>query len=154
MSLHRRLEYYRAATRFWLSASELQRTRCLSASPDSDAARADLNFYVVAVEHIREVARMAADRAQVPDARSGLQAFDTQWPRFKELRDLEEHTTGIGSAQTPYGIWYFSGVVADLRPDGSVEFIVRAQETQESVRKLAAATEEALSTALALKPSD
>ena len=124
MSKARRLEYYRHAARFWLQASELQAGRCLSSSV-SDSSRADLNFYVVAVQRIREVARMSATRGQVLGAASALAAFDDEWPRFKELRNLEEHITGPGSEQPPFGIWYFGDAVADLGPSGSVQFVSR-----------------------------
>ena len=33
---------------------------------DTDVARADLNFYVVSVQRIREVARMAAEEVRCP----------------------------------------------------------------------------------------
>ena len=150
MSRIQRLEYYLLAVRFWLKASELQRTRCLQTSLDSAAPRADLNFYVVAVQRICEVARQAADRAKVSDAAIALNVFDAAWPRFKTLRNNEEHITGPSKDQPPYGIYYFTDVVADLGPGGSVEFIVRVEETQQSVRTLVSSLESALSSELAL----
>src|SRR5688572_18800812 len=78
-----RLKYYQAAAYFWLKASELQKSRCLAGSTDSDVARADMNFYVVAVQRLREVARQAAARAGVRGAQTALKAFDTEWPRIK-----------------------------------------------------------------------
>ncbi len=107
-------------------------------------ARADLNFYVVAVHRIREIARMAADRGRIPDARKALKDFDTAWPRFEELRNLEEHTTGPSGKEPPYGIWYFRDLVAEWGPGGSASYLIRLNETQESVRKLAEALEHAL----------
>ena len=132
-----RLNYYRRAARFWLNASELQRTRCLATPNDSDVARADLNFYVVSVHRIREVARMAADRGKVSGAQAAVSAFDSRWPRFQTLRNVEEHITGPSKSQAPYGVWYFSHAVADLRPGGSVDYLVRIEDTQVSVGSLA-----------------
>lgn len=152
MSQAQRLKYYRHAARFWLKASELQKARCLSPAQGSESTRADLNFYIVAVQRIREVARMAANRGRVSAARSVLGVFDAEWPRFKILRDLEEHSTGPSFSEPPYGIWYFSDAVADLGPGGSVEFIVRVEQTQESVCRLATALENALDSALAQLP--
>jgi hypothetical protein len=152
MNNSRRLEYYRHAARFWLKASELQRSRCLAPSPDSEIARADLNFYVVAVQRIREVARMSADRGQVVEAGQALEMFDKEWPRFKGLRNLEEHITGPGTDQAPYGIWHFADLVAELASSGSVEYVVRVEETQQSVRTLATALEDALASAVTLIP--
>jgi hypothetical protein len=143
-----RLNYYRNAARFWLKACELQRTRCLATQNDADVARADLNFYVVAVQRIREVARMAADRGKVSGAQAALNAFDSRWPRFQTLRNVEEHITGPSKSQASYGVWYFSHAVADLGPGGSVEFLVRVEETQVSVRSLAVELENLLSSAL------
>lgn len=93
---------------------------------------------------------MSANREQVSGAASALTAFDDEWPRFQSLRNLEEHILGPGSDQPPYGIWYFGDAVADLGPGGSVEFLFRVQETQQSVRTLAAALENVLSSDLAL----
>jgi hypothetical protein len=143
-----RLNYYRNAARFWLKACEFQRTRCLATQNDTDVARADLNFYVVAVQRIREVARIAADRGKVSGAQAALNAFDSRWPRFQTLRNVEEHITGPSKSQAPYGVWYFSHAVADLGPGGSVEFLVRVEETQVSVRSLAVDLENLLSSAL------
>ena len=149
----KRLKYYQGATRFWLQASELQRSRCLAPSSDSAAARADMNFYVVAVQRLRELARLCADRANLPNARALLTQFDNQWPRFRELRDKEEHSTGPGADEAPYGIWYFSDVVAELGRGGSVSFLVRVDDTQESARHLARGIDELLTTELAKWPA-
>ena|SRR5687767_10576501 len=148
MSNEDRLNYYRRAARFWLNASELQRTRCLATPNDADVSRADLNFYVVSVQRIREVARMVADRGKVSGAQAALDAFDSRWPRFQTLRNVEEHITGPSKSQASYGVWYFSHAVADLGPGGSVDYLERVEDTQVSVRSLAEELENLLSSAL------
>ena len=136
MNKHRRLKYYQGALQFWLGASELQLSRCLAPSCGSDAARADINFYVVAVQRVREVARLCKDKAGLDDAAVLLQEFDKQWPRFKELRHQQEHIKDL-SDEPPYGIWYFKDVVAELGIGGDVNYLVRVDEMQVSVRALA-----------------
>lgn len=148
MSLQRRLMYYQGASRFWLESAELQANRCLNPLPNSQTARADINFFVVAVERIREVARLSADRAGLSGARAALERFDAAWPRFRELRNLEEHSLGPGAEEAPYGIWYFSDQVTELGPGGSVRSLVRVRETLESARRLASDLDSLLSTAL------
>ncbi len=144
MSGSNRFLYYLEGAQFWLKASELQRTRCLEGTGDSDIARADINFYVVAVQRIREVARMAADRSRVSGAREALVDFDTVWPRFEELRNLEEHITGPSSKEPPHSIWYFRDLVAEWEPGLAVSYLIRVNETQEPVRKLVTALEHGL----------
>ena len=57
------LRYDRSALAFHTVAADLQRDRCLVSIPrePADAARADLDFYVVSVQRIREIGRWRAD---------------------------------------------------------------------------------------------
>ena len=91
---------------------------------------------------------MAADRGKVSGAQAAVSAFDSRWPRFQTLRNVEEHITGPSKSQAPYGVWYFPHAVADLGPGGSVDFLVRVEETQVCVRSLAMELENLLSSAL------
>ena len=133
MKRKERLQYYLAAADFWFRATELQRDRCLCRS---DTFRADMNFYVVAVQRLREVARMARDRGEVMGAKTALESFDSEWPRIAEVRNLEEHALGP-RGHVPFGIWYFPHAIADLQAGGKVEDIVQVEETQQSVSRLA-----------------
>lgn len=128
------LPYYRAAADFWYEVVGIQQTRCLGESSSSTEARADLNFYVVAVQRLREVAHMAHKRLDIEDARELLREFDERWPRFRELRNEEEHILGP-SGHVPAGIWYFGDLVADLQP-GGVEYIVSVRDMEPWVDKL------------------
>ncbi len=94
MSRSDRLAYYQRALDFWLEASRIQQQRCLEASPTDTHARADICFYVVAVQRIREAARMTADRAGLIAAREALGEFDALWPQFADLRNDDEHIRG------------------------------------------------------------
>jgi hypothetical protein len=102
---------------------------------DADTARMDLNFYVVALQRLREVARMARDRLHLQPAAQALELFDKKWPRFRELRNLEEHVLGP-SLNAPEGIYYFGRFVADLQPDGKVEYIVDVIKTEPDIEQL------------------
>jgi hypothetical protein len=109
-----RIQYYRGAAEFWRAAIRLQQQRCLTDQKESVAVRADLNFYVVAVQRLREVARMAREKLQIQAAADALDQFDQKWSRFKELRNVEEHVLGPTMNQ-PEGIWYFQKFAADLQ---------------------------------------
>jgi hypothetical protein len=127
--------YYRAAADFWYEAVGLQQSRCLEESGTSIEGRADLNFYVVAVQRLCEVAHMAHKRLGIEGARQLLTEFDERWPRFRELRNQEEHILGP-SGGYPSGIWYFGDVVADLQPGGGVEYIVSVRDMEPGVHRL------------------
>ncbi len=137
-----RIRYYRAAADFWLEAIRLQQTRCLQASKSSQA-RADVNFYLVAVQRLREVARMARDRLKIEEARQALDKLDRQWPRLKELRDSEEHILGP-ALDAPAGINYFDEFVADLQPGGGVEYLAHARHMGTAINELHAALHKSL----------
>jgi hypothetical protein len=97
--------------------------------------RADLNFYVVAVQRLREVARMTREKLQIQAAADALDLFDQRWPRLKELRNLEEHVIGPTMNQ-PAGIWYFQEFVADLQNGGKVNYIVHVIDMEPDVEQL------------------
>lgn len=130
------VKYYRAAADFWLGAIRIQEDRCVRNGKTSFQERVDMNFYVVAVQRLREVARQVRDRLQIEEARQALDEFDGRWPRLKELRNSEEHVTGPSLDAPPTGIWYFGNSVADLRAGGSVEYIIRIEDAKPSVNKL------------------
>jgi hypothetical protein len=72
-----------------------------------------------------------------------LEKFDARWPRFRELRNSEEHILGP-SGQHPLGIWYFQHAVVDLHPFGKVEYIIHIEAMESSVNELFDAIQEAL----------
>jgi hypothetical protein len=105
-----------------------------------------MNFYVVAVQRLREVARQIHKRLGIEEARGALDEFDKQWPRLRELRNSEEHVTGP-SLDAPAGIWYFGDSVTDLQVGGSVKYIIRVEDAKPSVNKLHKALRELLAAA-------
>lgn len=142
-SREKRIEYYRAAATFWREAIRLQRQRCLEAEADADTTRLDLNFYVVSVQRLREVARQIRDRLHQDSVRPALETFDARWPRFRELRNVEEHILGP-SDRYPYGVWYFRDAITDLQPHGKVEYIVHLERMESSVDELFRSIQDAL----------
>jgi hypothetical protein len=106
----------------------------LKQSATSVQARADLNFYVVAVQRLREVAYMARKRPGIEGAGQLLQEFDERWPRFRELGNDKEHVLSPSSGY-PTGIWYFGDVEADLK-SGAVDYIVSVRAMEPWVKKL------------------
>lgn len=142
----KRIEYYSAAATFWREAIRLQSQRCLDTETDDYTIRFDLNFYVVSVFRLREVATMVRDRLCEDSVRPALEAFDAQWPRFKELRNVEEHITGPSDRLYPYGVWYFRHAITDFQPNGKVEYIVDLKRMESSVDELFRAIQDALVT--------
>lgn len=130
-----RLQYYRGAAEFWYSAIDVQRRRCLLRDVNPGIRRTDLSFFIVAVQRLREVARMLRDRASVGAAGVALSEFDREWPRLKELRDTEEHILGPG-VSPPNGVWYFGEFAADLKAGGDVEYIVHAERMIPAITRL------------------
>lgn len=130
-----RLLYYRGAAEFWYSAIRLQQQRCLQRNADPVARRADFSFFIVAVQRLREVARMLRNRARLDAASTALFEFDGAWPRLKELRDSEEHILGPGR-RPPLGIWYFGEFAADLKPGGNVEYVAHAEQMMPAIDRL------------------
>ena len=128
------IPYYRAAADYWYEVVGLQHSRCLKQSATSVQARADLNFYVVAVQRLREVAYMARKRPGIEGAGQLLQEFDERWPRFRELGNDKEHVLSPSSGY-PTGIWYFGDVEADLK-SGAVDYIVSVRDMEPWVKKL------------------
>jgi len=128
----KRIQYYKGAAEHWREAIRVQKERCLEAKKDF---RIDLNFYVVAVFRLREVARQAKDRLNLPVLNDAIERFDARWPRFKELRNEEEHITGP-SGQFPLGAWYFQNSVADLKAHGKVEYLVHIEHMESDVEAL------------------
>lgn len=132
-----RVRYYREAADFWLQAVHLQKGRLLPEGEDSDEARADLNFFVVAIQRLREVARQMDKRLKIEGAKEALEKFDGRWPRLKDLRNHEEHVLGPtqSTASLP-GVYYFGPFVADLGPGGTVEYLVDARYMDSDVGEL------------------
>jgi hypothetical protein len=140
-----RMRYYRGAADFWREAARLQQNRCLQNHNDSTRARADLSFYVVAVQRLREVARMVNQRLKIEAAEQALAQFDNEWPEIKRVRNHEEHILGP-SLDAPVGITYFRHCIADLQSDGNVVYIVDVERTSKAVERLYSALCELLVT--------
>src|SRR5436853_502437 len=105
--------YYREAADFWREAIRLQKTRCTQTPKDPDESRADLNFYVMAVYSLREVARQVQNRLRLEAAKQAIGDFDKAWPYLENLRDDQEHVRGP-FLTAPLGIYYFRSSIANL----------------------------------------
>lgn len=142
MSRVQRVEYYKAAADHWRDAIRLQKDRCQSIDSDPRKKRHDLEFYVVSVQRLIEVGRQIRDRLRSPKMKGALKSFEERWPRFKELRNVQEHMTGP-SGDYPLGILYFDHAATNLKT-GSVEYVVHIHDMEHSVEMLYSAICDAL----------
>ena len=102
-----KIRYLRAAADHWREAILVQERRCRNQNSDS-VGRIDLNFYVVAVVRLRNIAIRARDVLRLDSVRGPIEKFDKRWPRLTKLRDEEEHFNQVGKKSTlgsyPLGI--------------------------------------------------
>ena len=124
-----RARYYLAAANFWFEVVQLQKARCQQEEKSGVESRADLSFYVVAVQRLLEVARMTRDRLGIREIGQAIDEFDARWPKFRELRNLEEHILGP-SLNSPMGFTYFGDFVGDLLPGGAVDYVIDVRDTR------------------------
>jgi uncharacterized protein (UPF0305 family) len=101
------LMFYRDASIFWRRTAQRQLERCLESADNREQNRADMEFYLVAVARIREVAHQAKNRKV--EVRAAIKTFDDRHPQFRELRNAAEHLLGHSSdLQVIYfadGVW-------------------------------------------------
>jgi hypothetical protein len=106
-------------------------------------SRIDVNFYVVAVKRLREAVFHAVQRLDLNDLRSHVEAFDERWPGFAELRNRQEHFRDpVGGY--PSETWYFAGSVVDLKPGGTVVYLVDTDSMSPWIERLYEAGSSAL----------
>jgi hypothetical protein len=60
---------------------------------------------------------------------AALDEFNARWPKFRELRNLEEHIRGP-SLDAPAGFTYFGDFVGDLLPGGTVDYVIDVRDTE------------------------
>lgn len=139
----RRRQYYLAAATFWLGAIHLQRDRCTVPEgkglfgAEVDTHRADMDFYVVAVKRLREVACKARDR--LPDSsavKAAIERFDRRWPDLLRARNYSEHIRGPGGSVPGGNVWYFSDSIIDPGPRGETRYVVDIRDTTPSAEEL------------------
>jgi hypothetical protein len=139
-------KYLEAANEFWIEAVQLQANRCEKAHEGPRGFVADVAFYVVAVQRLREVARMASTTLDLTDAQKALDNFDQRWPNFKHLRNILEHI--LLSESNPeaghFGISFMPGSIVDLRPGGEVDYLIDVRDAAPSVKVLNQSLAEAL----------
>jgi len=138
--------YFLAVAEFWMEAIRLQEKRCEMKHEGSRDFVADVIFYLVAVQHLREIARMASERVGAAKAKAALDAFDQRWPKFKHLRDLIEHILPPESDPNAghFGVSFLPGSIVDLRPGGEVEYLIDVRDANPSVEALYKGVTEAL----------
>lgn len=118
-----RAKYLRGALDLWNQAVQLQSQRCQNVDADARTSRIDINFYIVSVKRLREVAFQTVQRFDLDELREPLRQFDERWPNFAELRNRQEHYRDPTGGY-PSDTWYFTGSVVDLKPGGRVEYVV------------------------------
>jgi hypothetical protein len=119
--------YLRGAADHWRRAIRLQTERLGVGSPDS---RIDLNFYLVAVTRLCEIAERAMNFPGSEDLRESLRAFRSRWPHLKRLRNEEEHFQGPSRADG--GWYYFARDV--MNPSGT--YLLDVEEMEPHVESL------------------
>jgi hypothetical protein len=139
----RRRQYYLAAATFWLGAMQLQRDRCTVPRDkglfglEVDAHRADMDFFVVAVKRLREVACQARDR--LPDSgaiRGAIERFDRRWPDLVSARNYSEHILGPSGSIPGGNVWYFTDSIVGPGPRGEPRYVVDIRDTPRSAEEL------------------
>lgn len=139
----RRRQYYLAAATFWLGAMRTQVERCTVPQgkglfgPEVDRHRADMDFFVVAVKRVREVACQARDR--LPDSdpiREMIEQFDQRWPDLLGARNYSEHILGPGGSAPGGNAWYFTDSIVGMGPRGEPRYVVDIRDTPGSVVEL------------------
>jgi hypothetical protein len=89
VGLEAKRKLWRGLTDFWFAAANLQSERCRSAASSDKSRIIDLNFYIVACERLRNLAKKM--RFDYPESIRALEAFDLRWPQLENLRDIQEH---------------------------------------------------------------
>jgi hypothetical protein len=119
-----RRQYWRSLADFWFSAASLEAKRCKDGSSTGESRMIDLNFFVVACQRLRNVA--TAIKRDLPQSAVALAAFDQRWPQLANLRHIQEH---IAYPQRDpehglFGVTYFGEFIANLKPNGKVEYLI------------------------------
>ena len=152
----RALRYYRERVELAHLASKLQRQRCagktqpdpgdpvhaigMQFSRDGTKSRGwgrieqiDLSFYINSVQRIREAAKQASNY-QVTDVLAPVYTFDSFYPAFRTLRNLDEHALGPTPKAYP-GLTNFGNFLTNLRLDklGTVDYLVDTRYDEDAV---------------------
>jgi hypothetical protein len=131
--------YYRGAADRWIEGVRLQVERC-NDSPNGESFF-DSNFLVVAVARLREVARMAKDRARA-DLADALSRFDLKHSEFRDVRDFQEHILNPELLGT--SMYFGHGDLVRLHPSGRAETLIDPAVLMEDAEELYEAICEAL----------
>jgi hypothetical protein len=124
---------YRFVADHAIEACRLQHERI--ASGDS-APRHDLDFYMLALWRLHEIARMTANRCSEPGAKDADAEFLAAVPGLKEVRDWWVHPPDPG--ELGWVSWFASDIVR-LHPTGKTEYLVDAEDAQPAAERLYAA---------------
>jgi hypothetical protein len=105
--------------------------------PEANAHRADMDFFVVAVKRLREVACQARDR--LPDSgaiREAIERFDRRWPDLLSARNYSEHFLGPSGSVPAGNVWYFTDSIVGQGPRGESRYVVDTRDTPRSAEEL------------------
>lgn len=121
---------YRFVADHAIEACRLQHGRIMSGQ---STPRHDLDFYVMALWRLHEIARMVGDRCGEQAAKDADDVFLSEFPGLSKLRNWWVHPPDPG--QLGWVSWFQRDIVRML-PDGGAEIIVDAEVAQSAAERL------------------
>ncbi len=106
-----------------IDAARLQRDRVLS----DGSTRHDLDFYLLCVWRLSELARQAADGYQIEEAASVRTAIVSRWPFLNQVRNWWVH-----AKEMDWTTW-FAESIDRLNPDGDVLPVVDVRDDHDDL---------------------
>jgi hypothetical protein len=113
-----------------IEACRLQHQRITSGQ---SAPRHDLDFYVMALWRLHEIARMVGNRCSEQAAKDADELFLSELPRLSKLRNWWVHPPDPG--RLGWVSWVQQDI-ARMLPDGSAEFLVDVEVAQPAAERL------------------
>jgi hypothetical protein len=107
-----------------IDAARLQRRRILA----GDASRHDLDFYILSVWRLVELARQARDN-EVAGASDIYDGMLSRWPFLREVRNWWTHARGM-----EWTTW-FGGSVYRLQSDGGAVPVIDVKDDHDDVER-------------------
>jgi hypothetical protein len=121
---------YRFVADHAIEACRLQHDRVMSGQ---STPRHDLDFYVMALWRLHEIARMVGNRCNEQAARDADNLFLEAVPGLKEIRRWWVHPPDPGEIGW---VSWFEHDIARMLPDGGVEYLVDVELAQPAAERL------------------